>query len=125
MNRADLVAALELLLAPIPVVEAPLEAVMAPAFVLRSGSPYRSRPLGLNYQTTWELLAVAGRTDDQRPYDTADELANLLCTKLDLLPNMTAHEAANAPAVLAIGGVDFVCFVFSFTDHNATGPCVP
>jgi hypothetical protein len=123
VNRSDLFAALEVLLAPIPVVDQPLESVMAPAVVLRSGAPYRFRTSELGWQTTWELLVLAGRTDDVRPYDTADEIADLLCAQIDRLPNMSAELAASAPDVLTVGNVDFVSFTFTFTDHSITGPC--
>ena len=122
MTRADLLAALEILLDPVPVVSHPLEAVLAPAVIV--GGSNRIRPSGAYWQAQWEIVVLAGRMDDTDVYDTADTMQNAVCLALDKLPgSMSDIAQPDAPAPITIGSVDYLGFTFTFTDHRVVGTC--
>lgn len=120
MNRADLLAALEILLDPTPVVGHPLDAAIVPAVVLE-GSNRTRQPAW--WQASYVLTGIAGRADDTDVYDTAETLQNAVCLALDKLPGISDPRQDAQPDMQRIGEVDYLTFHFTFTDHNVVGPC--
>jgi hypothetical protein len=120
VTRADLFAALEILFDPVPVVSAPLDAVIAPAVIL--GGANRTFLNGY-WHAEYELIFLVGPLDETDLWDRCDALQNSACTQLVKLPNVTDFVQQAPPAPRAVGNVDVLSFLFTFTDHNVVGPC--
>lgn len=124
VTRAELVAALEIVLDPYPVVAHPFEAVAPPAFALEGSTRERGLPVyGGQWQVRHTLLGIASRMDDVDGFDTSETMQDVACAGLEKLSGTSDWEQDSPPARETIGQVDYLTFRFTFIDHNALGPC--
>lgn len=122
MTRTDLVSILEIAFPDYNVVESPLHAVVPPAVIV-GGSTREIAPYGGGWGGQWEIVFVAGPMDDTDLYLTCDDMQNLACDKLNQLPARVDLGQRDPPAPRTIGGVDYLTFLFTFTDLNIHGSC--
>lgn len=123
MTRGELALNLGAALAPYGVAVAAddLTAVVVPAVVVADGSPWRVRTTAC-WVKTWELIALAGRMDDEHVHDAMDDLSDTLC-RLNL-DGITNGGASAAPTARTVGDVDYLAVTFTLTDYNL-GPGRP
>lgn len=122
MTRSDLLSILEVAFPDYNVADSPLQPVEAPAVIV-GGSTRRHAQYGYGWAGDWEIVFVVGRMDDEDVYERCDAMQNAACDQLDKLPARVELVQEQPPDVRRIGGVDYLTFLFTFTDINIHGSC--